>query len=115
MVEPVRVPGALGGGCPRLARCSQSPHLPADRRHRSGAHHFSAGEDWRIAQLGLPLLLASRRHVHPLRPAVGGYVSEAKAWREWLVRAVAGDEVDDCELNAPGAVVGVEAVAARQV
>ena len=42
----------------------------------------------RRAQLGLPLLLAARRDVHALALSIGGYTDEARAWRDWLLRAV---------------------------
>ena len=66
-----------------------------DRRHRRGPHHLAARGDRRRAQLGLPLLLAARRHAHPeraaLRPATW---RRPRAWRDWLLRAVAGDPAD---------------------
>ena len=42
------------------------------------------------AQLGLPLLLAARRHLHPARPAGRRLLEEARDFREWLLRAAAG-------------------------
>ena len=38
----------------------------ADRRHRRRADHLAARAARRLAQLGLPLLLAARRHLHAL-------------------------------------------------
>ena len=60
-------PGARRCG----SRCivAQGADLRADRRHRRRADDVAAGADRRRAQLGLPLLLAARRHVHALRPA----------------------------------------------
>ena len=43
-----------------------------------------------VAQLGLSLLLAARRDLHALALMNGGYYEEAQAWRDWLLRAVAG-------------------------
>ena len=40
----------------------------AERRHRGGAHGGAARGDRRRAQLGLPLLLAARRHADARRP-----------------------------------------------
>jgi hypothetical protein len=40
-------------------------------------------------ELGLSLLLAARRHVHALGFMHLGYYDEARAWRDWLFRAVA--------------------------
>ena len=52
----------------------------------------AAREARRRAQLGLPLLLAARRDVHAAtRCCSAGYIEEARAWRDWLLRAVAGD------------------------
>ena len=50
-----------------LAHHAQEPHLRSDRRDRGGADHLAARADRRRAELGLPLLLAARRHVHALR------------------------------------------------
>ena len=69
--------GRAGRGCPSewrrrrapVAHHAQGPHLRADRRHLRGAHHLAAREDRRSPQLGLPLLLAARRHLHPPRAA----------------------------------------------
>ena len=47
------------------------------------------------AQLGLPLLLAARRHLHPAGPARHRLHRRRRAaWRDWLLRAVAGDPAD---------------------
>ena len=48
-----------------LAAHPQGADLRADRRHRRRGHDLAAGGDRRRAQLGLPLLLAARRDVHP--------------------------------------------------
>ena len=61
-----------------------------DRRHRRGRHHLAARGDRRRTQLGLPLLLAARRHLHPARPAADRLPRRGRAWREWLLRAIAG-------------------------
>jgi len=50
-----------------LAHHVEGPDICADRRHRGGADHIAAGADRRNAQLGLPLLLATRRHAHAAR------------------------------------------------
>ena len=57
-----RLPAALGPG-------PQGPHLRADRRPDRGAHHLPARDPRRRAQLGLPLHLDPRRHLHPLGDA----------------------------------------------
>src|SRR5262249_12076023 len=62
--------------------------LRADRRHRRCADDVAPGAPRRRAQLGLPLLrdatftLLAFMHL--------GYYEEARAWRDWLIRAVAG-------------------------
>src|ERR1700731_4177206 len=38
--------------------------LRGDRRDRCGGHHVAAGAAWWRTQLGLPLLLAARRHLY---------------------------------------------------
>ena len=55
-----------------VAAHAQGADLRADRRHRRGGDHLAAGEARRRPQLGLPLLLAARRHDHPAEPAVLG-------------------------------------------
>ena len=51
----------------------------------------SLPEARRHAQLGLSLLLAARCDVHAAtRCSSRGYREEARAWRDWLLRAVAG-------------------------
>ena len=52
-----------------VAAHAEGPELRAHRRHRRGRHHVAAGVDRQRPQLGLPLLLAARRHLHPERPA----------------------------------------------
>ena len=54
----------------------------------------AARGDRRRPQLGLPLLLAARREPDARRAVIGGYVDEAHAFRDWLLRAVAGDPDD---------------------
>ena len=77
---------------PAVADHAEGAHLRADRRHRRRPDHVAAGVDRRRAQLGLPLLLAARRDAHAAAAASSpGYDDEAAAWREWLLRAVAGD------------------------
>ncbi len=67
----VHVPGRMAGGGQPVAPHPQGALLPADRRDRRRADDVAAGGDrWR-AQLGLPVLLAPRRHVHPVRDADG--------------------------------------------
>ncbi len=51
---------ARGGDA--LADHAEGADLRADRRHRRGADDLAAGTARRRAQLGLPLLLAARRH-----------------------------------------------------
>ena len=55
----------------------QGPHVHADRRDRRGAHDVAAGDAGRRTQLGLPLHVAARLHVHAAgaalpEPRLGG-------------------------------------------
>ena len=43
---------------------------------------------------GLPLLLAPRRDADPAALLRAGYMDEAHAWRDWLLRAIAGSPED---------------------
>src|SRR5207244_1461329 len=63
--------GSLG---PRVARGraaladhAQGPDLRSHRRHGGSADHLAAGAIGRRAELGLPVLLGARRHLHALR------------------------------------------------
>ncbi len=61
----VHVRRAVPRGRPALADHAQGADVRADRRHRRGRDDLAAGGARRRAQLGLPLLLAARRDVHP--------------------------------------------------
>ena len=50
--------------CDAVADHPEGADLRADRRHRRSAHHLIAGKARRRPQLGLPVLLAARRHIH---------------------------------------------------
>ena len=68
LVGPLHLPGRVARGRRPLADHAQGADLRADRRHRRRADHLAARAARRRAQLGLPLLLAPRRHVHPATP-----------------------------------------------
>ena len=55
---------------PALGPGHQGPHLHADRGNRGGAHDLAAGDAGRRAQLGLPLHLDARHHLHAAGPAL---------------------------------------------
>ena len=57
-----KVTGPVPGRGAALADHPEGPDLRAHRRHRGGRDHVAAGADGRPAELGLPLLLAPRRH-----------------------------------------------------
>ena len=69
-VSRVHVRGRVARRGGPLAAHAQGADVRADRRHRRRADHLAAGEARRRPQLGLPLLLAARRHHHPAEPAV---------------------------------------------
>ena len=78
----------VGGGVPSLGpwRRGRSPFAPdaesalalGDRRHRRRRNDVVAGEAQRRAQLGLSILLASRRDAHALRDGGRGFHDEAR-------------------------------------
>ena len=71
---------------------AEGAHLRAHRRDRGRAHDVAARADRRRAQLGLPLLLAARRHVHDLlADQPRATPTRRRSFRDWLLRAVAGD------------------------
>ena len=62
---------------PAVGAGHQGPHLHADRRHRGGAHDLAARDARRRAELGLPLHLDARHHLHVAgtalpEPGLGG-------------------------------------------
>ena len=65
MVGSLPSGGRMVGCRAALADHAQGADLRPDRRHRGGADHLAAGTARRRAQLGLPLLLAARRHLDP--------------------------------------------------
>ena len=89
------LPSGVARRAAALAHGAEGADVCADRRHRRRADDVAAGADRRRAQLGLPLLLAARRDAHAARAAArASYVEEAREWRKWLLRAVAGDPAD---------------------
>ena len=90
LVEPLRTRGRMDGGRAALADHAEGADLPADRRHRRGAttslpEQLGGARNWdyrfcwlRDATLTLLALMNA------------GYYDEARAWRDWLLRAVAG-------------------------
>ena len=81
MVRP-RQPGVrtVQGRDRQVFADAESADLPTDRRDRRGPRNWDYRYCWlRDSSYTLQALLAA------------GYVAEAKAWREWLLRAIAGD------------------------
>ncbi len=64
VVVPVHLPGAVPGRGDPVADHAQGAHLRPDRRDSGRAHDLAARGHRRGAELGLPLLLAARRHDH---------------------------------------------------
>ena len=73
-----------------VARHAQGADVRADRRDRRGPDHVAAGVPRRRPELGLPLLLGQGRDADPPLAVRAGYDDEASAWRDWLLRAIAG-------------------------
>ena len=82
-------PLARGGDA--VPHHAEGAHLCPDRRDRGRRHDVVAREDRRCPQLGLPILLAARRHLHALLADAGRLCRRGHAWRDWLLRAVAGE------------------------
>ena len=62
---------------PAVGPGHQGPHVHADRRHRGGPHDLAARDARRRAELGLPLHLDARQHLHVAgaalpEPGLGG-------------------------------------------
>ena len=56
----------------------EGPDLRTDRRDRRGRDHVAAGGTRRRPQLGLPVLLASRRHLRAAGPARGRFQARSR-------------------------------------
>ena len=93
MGRHLRSHGTLPRPARALAGDPQGAHVRADRWNRRGAHDVAPRGARRRAQLGLPLLLAARRDADAPCPRAG-YAGEAQAWRDWLLRAIAGHPSD---------------------
>ena len=65
MGRRLQLPGTLPGRGGALADHSESSHLSADGRDRRRGNHLPAGTVGRPQELGLSLLLAARRDLHP--------------------------------------------------
>ena len=63
----VHIRRAVGRGRAPVAGRPQGPHLRPNGRPRRRADDVAAGAARRRTELGLPVLLAARRHVHPER------------------------------------------------
>ena len=65
MGHPVLLRGAVQGRRGALAHHAEGPDLQPDRWHRGRRHDLAARGARGQPKLGLPLLLAPRRHAHP--------------------------------------------------
>ena len=71
VVRTVRVPGGVARRGDAVADHAEGAHPPPDRRDRRRTHDVAARGARRRAELGLPVLLAPRRHLHALQLADG--------------------------------------------
>ena len=78
-------------GRPALAARAAGAHRPRDRRDRRGPHHLPARGVRRGPQLGLPLHVAPGRGTDHRGLVAHDFTDGALHWRNWLLRAVAGD------------------------
>ena len=66
-------------------------HLRADRRHRRRGHDVAARGDRRASATGTTATAGCATRRFTLQALVKtGFREEARAWREWLLRAIAG-------------------------
>ena len=86
----VQLPGALPGYGGAIVDNAESSHLSADRWDRRCGNHVAAGTVGGSQQLGLSLLLAARRDLHLAGFYAWRVLPGAKAWQQWLLRAIAG-------------------------
>ena len=80
----------LAGSGEALPAHTQGADLPAHRRHRRSTDARPAGEAGGVHELGLPLLLVARQQFTLTALLNAGLHTEAHAWSDWLLRAVAG-------------------------
>ena len=76
--------------CRAVARHAQRPDLCAHRRNRRGGDDFVAGKIGGVRNWDYRLLLAARCDLHAFALTRAGFVEEARSWRGWLLRAIAG-------------------------
>ena len=90
---PLRRP--LGRRRPPVAGDAQGADLRPDRRHRRRGHDVAARAARRRRATGTTATAGCGTPPSPCRPCSAPATSrEARAWRDWLLRAVAGDPAD---------------------
>ena len=102
MIGSLRLRGTVSRASTPVAHHSQGPHLRAHGGNRGRADHFAARglggvRNWdyrycwlRDATFTLYSLMAA------------GYRDEARAWRDWLLRAMASDPAQLLIMYGPG-------------
>ena len=78
------------GGRPPLADHPEGPQLRSHRRHRRGGHDVAARARGRRANWDYRYCWLRDATFTLLAFINAGYREEAEAWRDWLMRAVAG-------------------------
>ena len=107
LLEGVGGPLHLRGPVPRrggaLAHHAEGADLRADRRHRGRGHDLAARGARRAAATGTTATAGCATPPSPSKSLMrGGYFDEAMAWRDWLLRAVAGDVSAPADHVRPG-------------
>ena len=91
---PTRAPttGEYREAVVALAHHAEGAHLRADRRHRGGGHDLAARGPRAATATGTTATAGCATPPSPSRRScAAGYHEEAMAWRDWLLRATAGD------------------------
>ena len=89
---PLHLPRARGASRRPLAHHAQGADLQADRRHRGGRDHVAARADRRRVATGITATAGcATRRSRSWPCSMRLHATKPTAWREWLLRAVAGD------------------------
>ena len=95
LVRALHIRRALGRRGQAIAHHAEGAHLCADRRHRRCGDDVAAGAPSAACVTGtIDSAGRATRRTRCTRCLLAGYHDEARAWREWLLRAAAGRPQD---------------------
>ena len=93
---------------------AEGAHVRADRRHRRGADDLAARARSAASATGTTASAGCATRRSTLQALMhAGYLDEARAWRDWLLRAVAGRAGGDADHVRPGGRAAADRARAR--